>query len=107
MSRSKMTRNAMKRPDVVQAIRNPKLFGSMFKSLDSWQAWIVWLKAVFGLEMDASEIELYRRSTGRTDPPQRFQRELRHGRQTRRQVKDRFICWRLYRVLLRLQTVPF
>src|SRR5262249_21782752 len=49
-----------------QAIKNPNLFGSMFKSLDSWQAWIVWLKAVFGLEMDASEIELYRKCTGRS-----------------------------------------
>src|SRR5262249_16792931 len=65
MSRSKMTRNAMKRPDIVQAIRNPKLFGSMFKSLDSWQAWIVWLKAVFGLPMDDSEAELFTRCTGR------------------------------------------
>src|SRR5262245_26575989 len=67
-----MTRNAMKRPDIVQAIRNPKLFGSMFKSLDSWRAWIVWLKAVFGLKMDEGERELFQRCTGRnsvhTDP---------------------------------------
>src|SRR5215831_18575315 len=55
----------LKKIDIIQAIRNPKLFGSMFKSLDSWQAWIVWLKAVFGLPMDESEIELYRRCTGR------------------------------------------
>src|SRR5262245_4432848 len=67
-----MTRSVMKRPDIVQAIRNPKLFGSMFKSLDSWQAWIVWLKAVFGLPIDQSEIELYRRCSGRTDSPNGF-----------------------------------
>src|SRR5262245_60740444 len=55
----------MKKIDIIQALRNPKLFGSMFKSLDSWQAWIVWLKAVFGLPMDETEVELFQRCTGR------------------------------------------
>src|SRR5262249_62104850 len=58
----------MKKIDIIQAIRNPKLFGSMFKSLDSWQAWIVWLKAVFGLPMDENEAELFQRCTGRKLP---------------------------------------
>src|SRR5215510_8052333 len=38
----------------------------MFKGLDTWQAWIVWLKAVFGLPMDEGEAELFTRCTGRS-----------------------------------------
>jgi len=60
-----------KRVDIIQAIRNPKLFGSLFQSLDTWSAWLVWLKAVFGLPMDDAELELYRKCTGRIT----FQRE--------------------------------
>src|SRR5262245_49608424 len=57
----------MRKIDIIQAIRNPKLFGGLFKSLDTWSAWIVWLKAVFGLPMDGKELELYQRCTGRTE----------------------------------------
>jgi hypothetical protein len=58
-----------RKPNIIEAIKNPKLFGSLFNSLDSWLAWIVWLKAVFGLAMDSAELELYRKCTGRTEPP--------------------------------------
>ena len=30
-------------------------FDSLFKTQSSWVAWIVWLRAVFGLEMDQGE----------------------------------------------------
>jgi len=59
----------LKRIDIIQAIKNPKLFGSLFRSLDTWRAWIVFLKSIFGLPMDQAEIEIYRRCTNRTDPP--------------------------------------
>jgi hypothetical protein len=55
----------MKRIDIVQAIKNPKLFGSLFKDLSTWSSWMVFLKAVFGLEMDEGERDLYQRCTGR------------------------------------------
>jgi hypothetical protein len=58
-----------KQIDIVQALRNPKLFGSLFKSLDTWAAWVVFLKAIFGLAMDPGELELYRKCTGRLYPP--------------------------------------
>ena len=32
--------------------QHPDLFDSVFKTQSSWVAWIVWLRAVFGLEMD-------------------------------------------------------
>src|SRR4029453_19121750 len=55
----------MKRTNIVEALRNKKLFGSLFTDLSTWSAWIVWLKAVFGLKMDAGEAELFQRCTGR------------------------------------------
>jgi hypothetical protein len=55
----------MKKIDIISAIRNPKLFGALFRDLTTWASWIVWLKAVFGLAMDENEAELYRRLTGR------------------------------------------
>src|SRR5262245_15793605 len=58
-----------KQIDIIQAIRDRRLFGGLFKSLDTWRAWIVFLKSIFGLPMDQAEIEIYRRCTNRTDPP--------------------------------------
>ena len=60
---------------IVQAIHDPKLFGSLFDSLDTWNAWLVWLKAVFGLPMTDPDLELYRQCTNRTDPPNRGVKE--------------------------------
>ena len=54
---------------VVQAIRDPKLLGSLFASLGSWTAWLVWLKTVVGLPMVDGDLEVYRQCTNRTDPP--------------------------------------
>src|SRR5215831_1991396 len=61
--------NAVKRKcsiDIVSAIRDCKLFGSLFTDLSTWSAWIAWLKVVFGLPMDELEVELFRKCTGRT-----------------------------------------
>ena len=42
-------------PTIIDAIKNPKLFGSLprFKTLETWTAWLVVLKAIFGLPMTA------------------------------------------------------
>jgi hypothetical protein len=42
-----------KTPDLIAAIRHPNLFGSLpaFQSLDTWGAWLTWLKAVFALPL--------------------------------------------------------
>src|SRR4029453_7808463 len=58
-----------RKPDIVEAIKNRKLFGSLFADLTTWRAWIVWLKSVFGLLMDAGGLEIYQKCTGRTEPP--------------------------------------
>ena len=39
------------KPTIIEAIRNPDLFDSLFKTQSTWVASIVWLKAVFGLDM--------------------------------------------------------
>src|SRR5262245_58493095 len=61
----------MKRPTIIQAIGNTKLFGSLprFRSLDTWTAWLVVLKAIFGLELSPDEVVIFQRHTGRTYPP--------------------------------------
>jgi hypothetical protein len=59
------------RIDIIRALRNRSLFGSLpeFRSLVSWFAWIVWLKALFGYAMEAAELALFRKCTGRTRAP--------------------------------------
>src|SRR5262245_54268718 len=60
----------MKRPNIIQAIKNPKLFGSLprLRSLETWTAWLVVLKAIFGLPMTADELVIFQRHTGRASP---------------------------------------
>src|SRR3990172_8500227 len=61
----------MKQTNIIDAIKNRKIFGSLprFKKLDSWTAWIIVLKAIFGLPLDADEWVIFNRHTGRTRPP--------------------------------------
>ena len=61
-----------KKPDIIEAIRHPKIFRPLLGDLSTWHSWIVWLKSVFGLLMDPAELELYRKCTGRTDQPKGF-----------------------------------
>jgi len=60
---------------IIDALRDPLLFGRAFPDLRSWAAWIVVLKALFGLPMEAAEVEVYRRLTGRRNPPTKQARE--------------------------------
>ena len=43
--------SASKSLTIVQALEDPALFGSLpaFKDLRSWERWLVFLKAVYGL----------------------------------------------------------
>jgi hypothetical protein len=62
----------MKRqPNIINAINNPKLFGSLprFKKLETWACWLVVLKAIFGLAMTADDVVVFQRHTGRITPP--------------------------------------
>ena len=54
---------------ILEAISDPNLFQPLLREFASWQAWAVWLKAVFALPMTAAEQDLYVRCTNRQQPP--------------------------------------
>ena len=54
---------------IIDAIRDPALFGPFFRDLASWRPWIAALKAIFGLPMDDEEVALFVKHTGREAPP--------------------------------------
>jgi hypothetical protein len=55
--------------NIITAINDPGLFRPLFKDLATWQAWIVFLKALFALPMTEDDLTLYRQCTGRQNPP--------------------------------------
>jgi terminase large subunit-like protein len=63
---------------IIDAICHKQLFGSLpaFSSLDTWIAWLSWLKAVFALPMEDPELAIYRQCTGRTQPPTKQPSEI-------------------------------
>ena len=62
--------------DIVNAISDKNLFGSIFKDLNTWRAWLVALKAIFGLPMSDEELALYQECTRRENPPQKPFKEI-------------------------------
>ena len=60
---------------IIEALQDRNLLGASFKNLDSWRAWIAFLKALFGLEMTSKEVEVYRQATQRGEPPKERVRE--------------------------------
>ena len=56
---------------IIDAIQDKDVFGSLpaFQTLDTWKAWIAWLKAVFAIPLTAVELEIYGQCTGRQSPP--------------------------------------
>ena len=61
-----MRRNS---PTLLDAARDAHLFGPWFKDRDTWRAWFVFLKTLFGLPLSPKELVLYQRCTGRAQPP--------------------------------------
>ena len=53
---------------ILAAMDDPETFGRWFKG-ETWAAWRAFLKAWLATPMDAGELEIYRRCTGRTEPP--------------------------------------
>ncbi len=61
--------------NIIEAIQDPHLFKSLFKDLETWQSWLVFLKALFALPMTREELALYQQCTGRQTPPKQQFRE--------------------------------
>ena len=57
--------------NIIQAIDDRQVFGKLpvFKHPETTRAWRVVLKAISALPMDAGELDIYRRHTGRVNPP--------------------------------------
>ncbi len=54
---------------IMDAIGDPNLFAPWFRDPATWQGWRAFLAALFGLPMCKDMAELYRRCTGRSEPP--------------------------------------
>ena len=55
---------------IVDALEDRALFGGLpaFQDLSTWRPWLAWLRAVYGLPMDAEDLALFRKHTGRQKP---------------------------------------
>ncbi len=64
---------------IVDALADPSLFGGLacFADLSTWGAWLVFLRALYGLPLDEGQQATFRARTGRSayDPPQGGWRE--------------------------------
>ncbi|MBR1120869.1 hypothetical protein JQ628_05015 [Bradyrhizobium lablabi] len=75
----KRVRLRLEDPDhltLLDAFSDPRLFAKFFKDPESWLAWTALIAAAFGLPMSADQLAIYRKCTGRTDPPVEQMREL-------------------------------
>jgi hypothetical protein len=55
---------------IIDAIQDRNLLGGSFKSLDTWRAWFIVLKALFGLPIEGlDDMKLFRDCTGLVNPP--------------------------------------
>jgi hypothetical protein len=61
--------------DIISAIDDANLFGPWFTPRAHWGAWLVFLRALFGLSMTPAEMAIFQRVTGRAAPPTTAARE--------------------------------
>src|SRR5687767_759095 len=65
---------------IVDTLRDPRLLGALpaFRNSATWIRWQVFLKAVYGLPLDADELAIFRHHTGRVTyaPPPGGWREV-------------------------------
>jgi hypothetical protein len=57
--------------NIIEAIDDPQIFGTLFREPSTWLSWRVALKAVFGLPLESGEIEIHHKHTGLDAAPQR------------------------------------
>jgi len=58
-----------RRIDIIGAIEDQNLFGSLFKDQNTWENWRIVLKAIFALPLDLKELKAFRKFTGRKRQP--------------------------------------
>lgn len=61
---------------IIEAIWDPALFRSAFKDLGTWRAWMIYLRALFGLPgIQGADLKLFQECTGLNEPPRERIRE--------------------------------
>jgi hypothetical protein len=55
---------------IIEALRDRNLLGALpaFRDLTTWRSWLVFAKAIYGITLEAVELETFRCHTGRTTP---------------------------------------
>src|ERR1043166_3539188 len=61
-------------PTILEVMADSALFAPWFKGR-SWDAWRAFLRALFGLPLDAASLEVYRRHTDRQNAPEESSHE--------------------------------
>jgi hypothetical protein len=56
--------------NILQAVDDPLVFARQFKDASTWQSWRTFLAALFGLNLDDAQRQLFKRCTGREQPPE-------------------------------------
>jgi hypothetical protein len=54
---------------ILDACRDPELFGPWFRKRSTWRAWFTFLHVLFGLPLDIHQLTQFRQLTGRVDVP--------------------------------------
>ena len=67
-ARSRSAPRAKPALTIIDALNDEALFAPWFRDRQSWAAWFVFLKIVFGLPLDAAELDMFQRCTGRREP---------------------------------------
>jgi hypothetical protein len=67
MRESQEKRRRRKKLNILEACRDPKLFGLVLDDIKSWMRWLVFAQVVFGLPLTKQEREIARHHTGRDD----------------------------------------
>jgi hypothetical protein len=60
---------------ILEACRDPNLFGKWFRHGKTWNAWFAFLAAAFAIPLDDDQLETFRKHTGRDRPPEAQVRE--------------------------------
>lgn len=60
---------------IVEALHDPELFGKVFPDLTTWQPWVVFLSALFGLPMSKDQLAFFSHHTARAKAPHAPARE--------------------------------
>jgi hypothetical protein len=62
--------------NILQAFRDPRLFGAAFDDLESWTVWLTILCAAFALPLDPKQLEIFAQVSGGRLPPTKVVKEL-------------------------------